>query len=417
MKKFLGLIWAALVVAALPVSCSREDEPFDSHTAITAKKSLVSATKGSVFVSVTCTGDWGVTLSYSGSATGWASLSLEEGSGSRGDLLLRYEANEADEAREVTLTLVPKSGLTVSTTVTQAGKNGSTVTPGGGGEGPQSGYGYDTAPMDWLELPATRSGDGRELFVHSMDGGKYRSEKNDGTRNWSCYYDYNGYTAVWVAYPHNNSLKGSGSRSDAWGVTDPWIPAESQQWCSYRVSGGRYYSDYQYDRGHQIPSADRLGSTQANISTFYPTNMTPQTAQFNQNIWGTLENNVRSCMMVADTLYVVTGCLIDNSTVYVSDRDGDLAHQIPVPTAYFKALLYFGPSSYAVADKYMAAGFFLPHDASIGGKSYWNYRKSIDELEELTGFDFFPNLIAKIGKEKADKIESTAPSEFWHKIN
>ena len=38
---------------------------------------------------------------------------------------------------------------------------------------------------------------------------------------------------------------------------------------------------------------------------------------------------------------------------------------------------------------------------------------SIDELEEQTGIDFFPNLVGKIGKESADKIEAAAPSAWW----
>lgn len=412
MRALKGSLWAAL--AALLFACSTEEEPFDSHTAITTASTNVSAAKGSAFVSVTCKGDWTVELNFGG-VEPWATLSLESGSGNRGDLLLSYSANEGEASREVTLSLVPKNGLTASLTLIQAAPGGGT-NPGGGGEIPEAGYGYDVAPMDWLELPATTAGDGRELLVHNMKGTRYVSESTDGTRNWSCYYDYRGYTSVWVAYPHNNSLKGSGDRSDAWGY-DPLLPQDLQQWITYRVNGGRYYSDYQYDRGHQLPSADRYG-TLANMSTFYPTNMTPQTGDFNQHIWADLEDDVRACMTVADTLYVVTGCIIDNSTIFVTDRnETELRHQVPVPTAYFKALLYYGPSSYAVADRYMAAGFFMPHDAGIGYDDYWKYRKSIDELEGLTGFDFFPNLVTKIGKEKAEKIEATAPSDFWHKKN
>ena len=37
----------------------------------------------------------------------------------------------------------------------------------------------------------------------------------------------------------------------------------------------------------------------------------------------------------------------------------------------------------------------------------------IDELERLTGIDFFPNLVSVLGKEKADKIEAATPSTFW----
>ena len=35
---------------------------------------------------------------------------------------------------------------------------------------------------------------------------------------------------------------------------------------------------------------------------------------------------------------------------------------------------------------------------------------SIDELEEITGIDFFVNLAAKVGEEQAAKIESAVPA-------
>ena len=40
---------------------------------------------------------------------------------------------------------------------------------------------------------------------------------------------------------------------------------------------------------------------------------------------------------------------------------------------------------------------------------------SIDELEKMTGFDFFVNLPAKIGAEQAAKIEAANPanSSVW----
>ena len=40
---------------------------------------------------------------------------------------------------------------------------------------------------------------------------------------------------------------------------------------------------------------------------------------------------------------------------------------------------------------------------------------SIDELEELTGFDFFANLPAKVGESQAAKIEAAVPAnvDLW----
>ena len=49
----------------------------------------------------------------------------------------------------------------------------------------------------------------------------------------------------------------------------------------------------------------------------------------------------------------------------------------------------------------------MPHSSSIAGGAYSDYAVSIDELEQLTGIDFFPNLKMIIGGDAADAIEAT----------
>lgn len=380
----------------------------DETISVTPRTTSLSSEEGKIWVDVKASGKWTLSLDFGADEEGWASLSAASGSGPKGDVRLSYEANEGEESRSVTLVLVSGSN-TATATVEQAGSSAST------GQ-----YGYDVAPssLDWLELPAMTAGDGRELLIHDMAGGKYKYKGVSGVRNWSCYYDYDSVTSIWVAYPLNKSLIGSGSRSDAWGL-DPLLPASLQQQITSWVSGGRYYSDDDYDRGHQIPSADRYTPFSANASTFYATNMTPQEKNFNSGIWASLENKVRNYSYSADTLYVVTGCLIDDSVKYVKDSNTS-ANEVPVPTHYFKALLYRGSSGSAVVtsptnsyDKYMAAGFLLPHDSGIANGNYLDYIMSIDKLEEETGIDFFPNLIKVLGKEKAEKVEAAEPSSWW----
>ena len=60
------------------------------------------------------------------------------------------------------------------------------------------------------------------------------------------------------------------------------------------------------------------------------------------------------------------------------------------------------------------AGFLLPHDNSIAGGNCLNYRMSIDELEQQTGIDFFPNL-EKRNKALSEQLEAAAPNaKFWN---
>ena len=387
--------FAPLMALLLGVAgCDTVEQGGGVEPVIAPRSTELTAEAGTVWVAVTAGGAWTISMSLS-EGQDWAIVDPAKGSGSKSDVRLRYDANPSSGSRTINLILNVEGGGLATATITQAGT--------GGGEPSDIGpNGYDVAPYGWLELPATKAGDGLTFFVHNMDGGKYVSASRSGVRNWSMYWDSSEHLSLWVAYPLNNKLKGTGSRSNAWGL-DPLLPANAQP----NLTSGSYGGGW--TRGHQIPSADRL-SYRANVSTFYGTNMTPQQYDFNGEIWASLENRVRSYAALSDTLYVVTGCMYKASTQYTGVNSG---FAVRVPTHYFKALLFKGISTHTVSDGYMSAGFLLPHDESIRKDNYLNYIMSIDELEKRTGIDFFPNLAAAIGKANADKVESTAPSSWW----
>lgn len=378
-----------LFLLALITGCQKKES---GGVSIKARSSSLGPEAGSTFVSVTATLDWTITLEFPG-GTSWASIDPASGTGSKSDILLKYEANTSEEDREVVLVL-NGMGAEDRTSLIQYGK-------GGGAKGK---YGYDTLPsaLDWLELPATTASDGREVLIHRF---------SDNSRNWSCYWDYSNYVSVWVAYPLNKSLIGSYvARSEAWGY-DPVFG--SNYGVQQNISGGyQEGNNGWYARGHQIPSADRLGTTARNATTYYGTNMTPQNNTFNGGIWATLEGKVRGFSSSCDTLYVVTGCLLEGSKYYALDRSG---HKLTVPTYYFKALLAHTVGTTQGQEGYLAAGYLLPHSAALPNtdQELAKYLMSIDKLEEQTGFDFFPNLSRKIGKDKADLVESTTPGNWW----
>ena len=384
--------WSILALCAVLflVSCG-ENEPDEPvlQPELTAVAVQLDAAAGSTFLSVTASKDW--TISVSGGT--WTSVNPSSGSGSRNSVILSYEANEGEEQRSITLTLNATPGGSTSLSLTQKGVNKQNP------EVPQFGYGYDVAAPHWLELPATKAGDGKEWFAHDMSGGDYFA-KRDVSRNWSFYYDYSSYLATWVAYPLNKGLIGSGNRTNAWGY-DPLMPQSLQQ----AVVQSAYGTGH--TRGHQLPSADRLSYT-ANVSTFYATNMTPQDYDFNCGIWADLEQKVRSYASSSDTLYVVTGCYVDDRSNVISDREG---HLVRVPSGYFKALLRYMPKS--TYGDYMACGYYLPHDTQIASGKFQDYMMSISDLEKKTGIEFFVNLADKVGADNAQKIKSQEPVSWW----
>jgi len=397
--RFIHILVSATVAGLLAVSCGGKEDVVDSSASLQPRKTELTKEAGSVVVKVTASGAWTISLEYpSGTAEEWGTMDPASGSGDKADVRFRYTANTGEDARRVTMILKPAGSLSVEVTLWQAGNpKSSEPDPGGQTVG---GYGDDVSKAGWLEMPATVAGDGREVLTHNMDGGKY---KTGDVRNWSCYWDYDEHVSLWVAYPLNPSLIGSGSRTNAWGL-DPLLPASIQP----NLTNGSYGGGW--TRGHQIPSADRL-TYKANVSTFYGTNMTPQDYDFNSYIWADLETKVRKYASVSDTLYVVTGCVLEGSTQKSGSNSG---FSVKVPAAYFKALLYKGSSTYASStDGYLAAGYYLPHSSSIAHGNFLDYLMTVDALEEKTGIDFFPNLVSVLGKEKADKIEAATPSTFW----
>ena len=394
----LRRIIAALGAGLLVLGSCNGPEPEESvlPAALTSSVTQLEAASGSIFLSVTASKEW--TISTSGGT--WATVSPAAGTGSRNSVILSYEANESEEERSVNVTLNATPGGSAYLTLTQKGVK--KVNP----PAPQPyGYGYDVAAPHWLELPATKAGDGKEWFAHDMSGGD--CFKNQGQRNYSFEWDYEEHLSQWVAYPLNKGLYGSHSYNYMWGF-DPLLPAALQPDITSRSYGGRGFDGQNWNRGHQLPRADRQVSQEAVNSTCYPTNITPQDGTFNSGVWAFLETKVRGYASSSDTLYVVTGCVLEGSTTFTSTNSG---FAVRVPSAYFKALLR--PSSTLGYGGYMACGFYLPHSPDIKNSELMNYIMSIDELEKKTGIEFFIYLPEKVGADNARKIKSQEPDTWW----
>ena len=196
-----------------------------------------------------------------------------------------------------------------------------------------------------------------------------------------CYeFDRSKFHTHWVAYRFDAITRESNTgRSNAW-ADDPALPE------AYRIGTG-YFSGY--SRGHICPSADRLYSVEANMQTFYMSNMSPQESAFNEGVWLQLEDLVRRCgrsSTFADTLYVVKGGTIADGQIRTYMYRSSYM-QIAVPKYYFTALLSVKDGSYS------SIGFLIEHNSSNAHKTDLSeFAMSVDKLEEKTGINFFSNL-------------------------
>ena len=249
----------------------------------------------------------------------------------------------------------------------------------------------DPKTTQWMELPAMDN-EAYGYYSHSF------AMNDEIYRNYSFAWSQKDLVSVWVAYPLSKVYTdGNVGRTDKWAY-DPILGKDKSS-----NPGSGYAGNY--DRGHQVPSADRQSNRTANEQTFYGTNIAPQLNGHNTTIWSNLEGRIRSVASKADTTYVVTGCVVDGATEFSTDTDGKT---ITIPVAFFKAVLRHKAGD---ANVWTAAGFYTDH------KKYTNIdlkavSMTIDELEEKTGLDFFVNLTDKIGADKAADVEAQDPSAF-----
>ena len=405
---------ALLALSLMVVSCGGgsdiKEEPLVPPV-VSIKTQSVSGEAGSQFMTVTATGSWTITTSAP-----WITVSPSSGTGNSSNVVLSYSEN-TDAIRNATVTITgpggsASAGITQSKLVVPVPPTppdpGPGPDPGGDDDPPhhpveENGYGYKTAPQGWLELAETKEDDGLEFFTHYMTLGTAT------VRNYSFYWDYDNLVAPWVAYPLCAGNIGNGGRSDQWGL-DPLLPDKKQPVLF------KAYSNFG-SRGHQIPSADRL-NRDANIQTFYFTNMTPQDYDFNGGIWAVLEGKVREwakktgATTGTDTLYVVTGCYIGNSTRKAFDNNGKA---VAVPEGYFKALLRYKDNTSVGHNGFMACAFYLTNKNEHGSSIKKEMSMSVSDLEKKLGYKLFVNLDAKVGAETAKTIKEENPANvsWW----
>lgn len=396
MTRFISISKVAAVVMAFCTlavsSCAKPVEEKDVLE-VSVKTPSVASGKGQMFVNVRCNTSWTLILmdAEDDSDIDWASLNIDSGKGNMSNVILSYQVNDSEDSRRLKIVLDNGSRWT-SCMVEQAG-SGQQPEPE---PDPVPQPDTDLAKVSWLELPAMDNPD-LGYYSHSfeMNGKEYR--------NYSFGWSQKDLVALWMAYPlcsmYTNKTV---SRTDAWAY-DPILGPEYSP-APFGGYGGSYA------RGHQVPSADRLCSYNANVQTFYGSNMTPQLNAHNEGIWQTLESKVRTLANTSDTTYVVTGCVVDGSTTFTQDSDGK---KMTVPVAYYKVLLRYSKSS--TISTWAAMAFYTEHKSYSGSTSLRSLAMPVDELEEMLGMDFFVNLPAKLGVERAAALEAEDPltNSIW----
>ncbi len=175
-------------------------------------------------------------------------------------------------------------------------------------------------------------------------------------------------------------------------------PRSDKFLCDETVKGCPTTTDYTgsgYDRGHMAPAADMKWSKQAMKESFYLTNICPQNHSLNSGGWKRLEEKVRAWADRDSAIIVISGPLLDGPV-------SRLTSGVAVPTGFFKVVLApFASPMRAIAFVYKNEG---------GQKKVEQQVVSVDEVERLTGFDFFSSLPDDIETE----IEKSSNYNEWN---
>lgn len=193
----------------------------------------------------------------------------------------------------------------------------------------------------------------------------------------------------WVAWRlDKQTLLENESRTNKF-LPDPDLSArEAVTTVDYKGSG--------YDRGHMCPAADSRWHWKAMQESFYMSNICPQNHKLNGGDWKELEDACRRWAEQWGTLYVVCGPIFyrDGKPEYIGREQ-----KVRVPDAFFKVVLCTEPMQ--------AIGFVYKNHAA--NKKMSSYINSVDEVERITGYDFFPTLPDDVER----LVESSCLPQEW----
>ena len=203
-------------------------------------------------------------------------------------------------------------------------------------------------------------------------------------------YNVDTRTPNWVAWHLTaNHTNGPAKRKGIIFQADEDIPAPRVDTYDYMRSG--------YDRGHMCPAGDNHWSQKAMEQSFLMTNICPQVPALNSGLWNTIEKQCRTWAQVYGDVYIVCG------PIYFNQKHKTIGkNKIQVPEAFFKVVL-------RLKDEPKAIGFIC-RNASAKGRKKTDYINSVDEVERITGMDFFSQLPDDIEQQ----IEGQADIKDWN---
>lgn len=187
---------------------------------------------------------------------------------------------------------------------------------------------------------------------------------------------------LWVGYVTSYPFKYNTAERPPYFERDPR---------AYGSADHKDYSNSGYDRGHMAPNyaIGRSYGKKAQMETFYMTNIVPQEPDMGRGVWKRLEQHIANGLSkkYGKTL-VFVGPVLKQPLRKLNGK-------VAIPDAFYAVVMVKSKSGEAYA-----IGFIIPQNPK--SKSIWRYCVPIDEIEMLTGIDFFP----KLPEDAENKLEA-----------
>ena len=386
----LSLMVGGVIALAMACTTQRKEQPIRRTSPLqlrlpssTSKVKAATNAGENFFVRLQSESAWTLHLSPE-TAKEWITLERTRGEAVARPLDIAVQLSKnLGPAREAKL-IVRSGSLADTITITQQGTastppspnpNPNPPTPDPSGE-------HILGDVTLLEAPALAGGSNNYYITH----------KANNVVNYSLEYDVDKRHPRFVCFSFDDITSETAvNRTNAWGW-DPMIPQKYSTESMFKNSG--------YDRGHLVASHDRVYSREANMQTFYYSNMSPQLPSFNQKYWSKLEQQVQSWgrnKSFRDVLYVAKGGTIRDDQVENTKVKG----RIVVPKYYWMAMVV------KKGGTYHGLAFWLEHKEWDMKTPMMTVAISIDELEKKLGFDLFHNFPDEI----ENKFEAEDPSD------
>lgn len=189
----------------------------------------------------------------------------------------------------------------------------------------------------------------------------------------------------------------------AWNLSDYWY-GETDRYIGNFISDpvllkNMYqvkHNDYTksgYDRGHVVRSKERSRNEADNKSTFYLTNIMPQTPDLNRGVWLNFEYYCEKlCTQNHKQLYVYAG------GVYHSNTTLNNKGKVSIPDSCFKIVLILDKNQTIknINANTKVIAVMMPNTKGIRKDKWGKYITTVRRIENSTGYNFFSNIPIEI---------------------